>query len=208
MAEKTGRKEREFQLRRSEIMAQAERIFAVKGYYATTMAEIAEAAGFAIGSLYQFFDGKEHLYESVITEKIEMMQCEIRKAASGALGLQCKLEAIVRTHFSLVERYENFFAILIRWEGIYQADKRPSLLERLICNYRNYISYIETVIEEGGERDRHWKESPRSLAIALLGMIDAFAFNWLINPERTLLGEQATTIMNLFLKGVGGDEGA
>lgn len=206
MAEKTGRKEREFHLRRAEIMAEAERIFAAKGYYATTMAEIAEAAGFAIGSLYQFFDGKEHLYESVIAEKIEMMQSEIRNAALNGHNVKDKLEAIVKTHFSLVERYENFFAILIRWEGIYQADKSPTLLDRLLHNYRNYINFIESIIDEGREENRFLEESPRSLAIALLGMIDAYAFNWLINPERLPLGEQVKTILNLFFRGVGGYE--
>ena len=34
-----------------------------------TMAEIASASGFSIGSLYQFFKGKEYLYSTMISEK-------------------------------------------------------------------------------------------------------------------------------------------
>ena len=52
---KLHRKEKEFQVRRTEILAQAEKIFSAKGFHETTMAQIAEASGFSIGSLYHFF---------------------------------------------------------------------------------------------------------------------------------------------------------
>ena len=58
--EKSKRKEMEFQLRRTEILSQAEKIFAAKGFHNATMAEIASASGFATGTLYQFFEGKEN----------------------------------------------------------------------------------------------------------------------------------------------------
>ena len=59
---RSERKEREFNTRRAEILEQAEKIFAAKGFHDVTMAEIAGASGFSIGALYQFFKGKEHLY--------------------------------------------------------------------------------------------------------------------------------------------------
>ncbi len=55
------RKEREFNARRAEILEQA------------------SASGFSTGSLYQFFEGKENLYTSMITEKLDLMYTEIMK---------------------------------------------------------------------------------------------------------------------------------
>ena len=46
--DKAERKEREFNLRRAEILEQAEKIFAAKGFHNTTVAEIAGASGFAV----------------------------------------------------------------------------------------------------------------------------------------------------------------
>ena len=60
--ERSARKEREFNMRRTEILAKAEKVFATKGFHNVTMAEIASTSGFSIGSLYQFFEGKENLY--------------------------------------------------------------------------------------------------------------------------------------------------
>jgi len=201
---KTVRKEREFLLRRADILAQAERIFAAKGYSATTMAEIADASGFAIGSLYHFFQGKEHLYETLITEKIDKFQDEIRRSSLAANTALERVSAIVKTHFAMLTTYENFFSILIKWEGIHQKDKRPNLLEKLLDNYRGYTDFVESVLREGQVQGAFPNVEPRVAAIALIGMIDAFAFSWLISANREPLQDRAEALLDLFLRGVNG----
>jgi AcrR family transcriptional regulator len=64
---RSERKEREFNMRRAEILRTAEKIFAAKSFQDVTMAEIANASGFSTGSLYQFFEGKENLYTTMIS---------------------------------------------------------------------------------------------------------------------------------------------
>jgi AcrR family transcriptional regulator len=54
-------------MRRAEILRTAEKIFAAKSFHDVTMAEIANASGFSTGSLYQFFEGKENLYTTMIS---------------------------------------------------------------------------------------------------------------------------------------------
>src|SRR3974390_2228618 len=49
----------------AELLQAAAAVFAEKGYEAATMTEIAERAGAAIGSLYQFFPSKEALAEAL-----------------------------------------------------------------------------------------------------------------------------------------------
>jgi AcrR family transcriptional regulator len=48
---RSERKEREFNMRRAEILRTAEKIFAAKSFHDVTMAEIANASGFSTGSL-------------------------------------------------------------------------------------------------------------------------------------------------------------
>ena len=90
---KAQRKEREFNLRRSEILEQAEKIFAAKGFHNTAVAEIAEASGFAVGTLYQFFPSKEQLYISMLTEKLNMMYSAIRESTAKETDIIKKIEA-------------------------------------------------------------------------------------------------------------------
>ena len=87
--ERLERKEREFHTRRADILEQAEKIFSTKGYHNVTVAEIANASGFAIGSLYQFFDGKEHL-ESGKPLRLMKMDANEKKALRGYQFLSAK----------------------------------------------------------------------------------------------------------------------
>jgi AcrR family transcriptional regulator len=62
-------------------------LFAEKGYEAATMTEIAERAGAAIGSLYQFFPSKEALAEALFdrfAERAAATFAQVEERARGA----------------------------------------------------------------------------------------------------------------------------
>ena len=58
MKQRISRKRKEFLTRRGDILAAAEKVFAAKGFYGSTMDEIAKRAEFGTGSLYKYFRGK------------------------------------------------------------------------------------------------------------------------------------------------------
>lgn len=64
--ETTSRRERERETHRLQIMDAAEAIFSARGYNAVTVEDIAEKAGFAVGSIYNFFGGKQDLFDQVL----------------------------------------------------------------------------------------------------------------------------------------------
>ena len=54
-------------LRRDAILAAAKKVFAKKGFHATTMADIAKAARLSYGSVYWYFDSKDALFHALKT---------------------------------------------------------------------------------------------------------------------------------------------
>src|SRR5271157_4526284 len=62
-------------------------LFAEKGYEATTMTEIAQRAGAAIGSLYQFFPSKEALAEALFDRYAERSAASFADVEERAPGL-------------------------------------------------------------------------------------------------------------------------
>lgn len=56
---------------RALILDQAELMFAAKGFEATTLGEIAGAAGIRAPSLYEYFESKEQLYEAMLQRACE-----------------------------------------------------------------------------------------------------------------------------------------
>ena len=62
-------------------------LFALKGYDATTMTEIAQRAGASIGSLYQFFPSKEVLAEALFSRYVERVASLLEELGERAPGL-------------------------------------------------------------------------------------------------------------------------
>jgi AcrR family transcriptional regulator len=56
---------------RTAILDHAERIFSDRGFDATTLGEIAAAAGIRAPSLYEYFDSKESLYDATLERACE-----------------------------------------------------------------------------------------------------------------------------------------
>ena len=79
----TQRKAKE--IRREEILATALRLFAEKGYNATSMRDLAGAVGLTEGALYKHFAGKQELFEASIERVIGMRDAILMQ--TGAMDL-------------------------------------------------------------------------------------------------------------------------
>jgi AcrR family transcriptional regulator len=200
--EKAKRKEREFNLRRTEILEQAEKIFAAKGFYNTTVAEIAGASGFAIGTLYQFFAGKEQLYTAMITEKLTMMYEGIREAVEKEAGIFRKIEILIVSNFQFVENNADFCSIFVRGDHLSLSEGSVALRERMMSDYAGHVSFIEGVIGEGIRSGDLKKMDPRMMAAALLGIINSCSFKWLTVAKEGTLETKVPFVLDIFLEGV------
>jgi AcrR family transcriptional regulator len=200
--EKTERKEREYNLRRAEILNHAEEVFAAKGFYKATIAEIADASGFAVGTLYQFFESKEKLFSSMVTEKLEIFYGEIKNAVAGKENAIEKIRALVNANFCFVENNVNFCAILIRREGNSLTEGSNTLRNQMIADYLEYIAFIETIMLEGVEAKILRGKNHRLMAFALTGMINAYTFSWINAPRTGSLADMNEILLDIFLGGV------
>jgi AcrR family transcriptional regulator len=71
----------------AELLDAGAALFAVQGYEATTMTNIARRAGASIGSLYQFFPSKEALAEALFARYAERMSTLLEELEERAPGL-------------------------------------------------------------------------------------------------------------------------
>jgi AcrR family transcriptional regulator len=202
--EKLKRKEREFKFRRTEILEEAEKIFALKGFHETTMAEIARSAGFATGSLYQFFEGKEDLYATMMTEKLSRMFAEIETAVGRGRDTPGKLRALVSSHFKFVEENMDFYRLLMRGEGITYSGGHSNLQDQIIRDFLDHLDFIDRLIREGVKQNLFKSTNTRSIAYSLMGIMSFFKFMSVMKPEGSLM-KKVPIVLDTFLKGVGKD---
>jgi AcrR family transcriptional regulator len=199
---KSERKEREFNMRRVEILQQAEKVFATKGFHNVTMAEIADASGFSIGSLYQFFKGKEDLYITMISEKLDLMYAEVRKAPAATENIIDKIELLIDAHIQFVEKNTDFFLVFIKGDKASVSEDMASLYKKLSDGYYDHITFIENLLKDGIDRGVLRNLPSRDMAEALFFLMRSSAVTWMINPTKESLLSQKRFILDIFLHGV------
>ena len=82
-------------------------LFAEKGYEATTMTEIAQRAGAAIGSLYQFFPSKEALAEALFNRYAERAAASFARVEELAPGRTARELADLLIDYKLALRTDR-----------------------------------------------------------------------------------------------------
>lgn len=84
------------ELSRRELLDAAETVFGDKGVHAATIKEIAELAGYAVGSVYSFFDSKDALVRAVLERRGDEMLDGIRRHTTGPGSSLERLVALAR----------------------------------------------------------------------------------------------------------------
>jgi AcrR family transcriptional regulator len=89
--------------RRGAILALAAEIFARKGFVATTVREIADAAGILSGSLYHHFDSKESMIDEIISGYIDEMIDAYRQIVDETPDPLEALSRLIHRAFDAIE---------------------------------------------------------------------------------------------------------
>jgi AcrR family transcriptional regulator len=205
MMEKLSRKERERLARRAEILDAAKKVFAKKGYHEATIAEIATEAELAQGTIYLYFESKDHLFFSLIEEKID----ELTEAVSEVIESDeedtiKKIENVVRTQLEFFENDKDFFTLLSsershRFDLHIKAEQKQWLKQR----YHGYVSLVAKPIETAIMEGKLKAMDKDKLAYALIGMVSSLISQSILMGKEEGLTANLHLIMEIFLKGAG-----
>jgi len=198
---RTDRRKREFEAGREEILAAAETIFAARGFHGAAMSEIAAAAGFAVGSLYRFFAGKEELYTAMVSEKLDGFYSHLEESVRRSETVYGRIEILIRETFRFVEGNATFCMMLTRREGLALPEGNRILQERMVASYHRQISLVAGILEEGIRAGEMKPCDTRAVAIALKGLVHGFIFDWMLTRGRPL-SRRVDTALELFSHGI------
>ena len=198
---KIGRKEREHLAHRGEILRAAEKVFAAKGFFQTTMSEIAQAAEFGTGTLYKYFKSKEDLYFTLIDEKTDQINRLVRDELSRKNSAIERIKNVLILELEFIERNRDFFRIYTsegsRFEWSIKDDCGKKVHDKMV----DYIHLLAQVLKQGMKVGELKPMDPMDLAHAFEGIVHSFIFEWLINPQPYPLVSKAETVLEIFLRG-------
>jgi len=196
-----NRKQREHLAHRQEILSSAEKVFAAKGFFPTTMNEIARVAEFGTGTLYKFFKSKEELYFTLIDEKVEEINRLVKAELSRKVSAIERIQKALGLQFKFIEQNRDFFRIYISERNRFEWTVKDELGRRMHDKMVAYISILAQVIKEGMKQGEFKSMDPMDLAHVLVGMVNSFVFEWLISPKSYPLMLKLDTVLEIFLRG-------
>jgi len=173
-----GRKERERARHRQEILAAAEAVFAQAGYHAATIETIARAADFSVGSLYNVFENKEHLYRELLESISREFRQELQARVAPLADPLAALEAVVELGFELQDRHGGLLR-MIRDVLSGEAAQSALMVPKFCATcHAEYVDLLVEVFGRGMSRGAFDKADPLHMALCLDGMLKATAVYW------------------------------
>jgi len=199
-----SRKERDKQLRKSDIMQAAERVFALKGYHNAAMQDIAREAEYATGTVYLYFKDKQMLYFSLLEEKMKNLTAALKENTAHIADAEDKLRIFVQETLSFFDRNQDFFRIFFseRSKGQILKDGKISKSSVML----EHKEFVAGLIKTGQAQKVIRNDFDAKQIADILGSIFmTVIFDWLKEGPKDdkKLKDMAGFILDIFLSGAG-----
>jgi AcrR family transcriptional regulator len=139
--------------RRDDVVRLAGQLFAQKGYRATTVREIADAAGILSGSLYHHFDSKESIGDEILASFLDEILADYRATVASGGDSRSVLEQIVRTTSKTLAKHKAALSMLQNDWSYFSSNPRFGYLRKALREFeQTWISELERGVAEGAFR--------------------------------------------------------
>ncbi|GJL62164.1 MAG: TetR family transcriptional regulator [Nitrospirales bacterium] len=203
MDQRSQRKQREVEARRDEILCAAERLFSQHGFFKTSMAEIAGAAQFAMGTVYRIFKSKEEIYISLMEAKSEELFRLLEEQMAQADTALEKIRAVIQVKLAFADRNRDFFRIYVsEWSG-FEWTVKSAFGNRIWKCYLSQITLVADLVREGIRRGELQRVDPEAVSLAFHGMLNSTMYVWVLQSSpKESLESKGKILGNLFLNGI------
>ncbi len=120
------------------------KLFAQKGYDATSIEEITATVGVAKGTLYYHFSSKEEIFNFLVEEGMKLLKNSIEIKIAKKDSSIDKIRAVVLIQIKILIKYENLISIVL--SQIWGTDQKSITCKKYVFEY---IKTIEEIVKEG-----------------------------------------------------------
>lgn len=185
---------------RQRLLEAAAQQFASHGLDGANVDTISLDAGFAKGTLYNYFRSKEHLFAEVLTEACRRA-LEIYAGAESHGSVRERLCSLAAADVEVLRQQEGFHKVLIREAMSFRHETYPLIAEHL----SPFLTKVEQILTEGVSSGEVRNDQPTDqLALMFVGILTLlYVHHWGsqgIWPELTDIADLAVSV---FLDGAG-----
>jgi AcrR family transcriptional regulator len=180
------------------ILQKALELFSSKGYDATSVREICEAAGITKPTLYHFYGSKEGVYRALVQGSLdEFRQRMVRELERPGTPTE-RLKGVARTYFAITREHGQlmrFFFALVH--------NPPSSAPRIdfTQHYESVVAAVAGVVHEG-ERDGSFARGDAEVRmLVFMGALGEALCGWLIAGKPDLTSDLADRLVDTVVSG-------
>ena len=166
--------------RRNELVRQAARLFAEKGYHGTSTGDLAEAMGVQKGSLYAHIRSKADLLWEVAREGAEAFHAALDEIPDDLPATE-KIRLALRAHLRVVAEQLDVATVFIREWRYLEGERRDTF----VADRRRYEERFRALFREGRELGELRTDLDDGTATLLALSAANWAYTWLRPGENT-----------------------
>jgi TetR/AcrR family fatty acid metabolism transcriptional regulator len=187
------------ELKRQRILRAAIEVFASKGYFAARMTDVAKRAEVADGTLYLYFEGKEHLLTSIFDDVLGRFIDRLEEEIADLADPLDKLRIMVRLHLETLGRDRDLAHVL-------QIETRHS--RRFMSLFTRgklgeYLNLLKSIIEDGQQSGVFRRDISSGLATnVVFGAVDELVLSWILVDQPGDLTRHVDPILGILTRGL------
>jgi TetR/AcrR family transcriptional regulator, fatty acid metabolism regulator protein len=180
---------------RNAILVAAEDQFTRQGFGAAKMSEIAAAAGLGTGTVYNYFDSKERIFDSLVELRASQLMERLGLVVASDRPGADKLGALLGEHLAFVEQHRGMFMV-------FNEVGHPSANH--VKNIAGFLKIYEDVLGAMAAEKVLRHDCPvRDLVAFFMGTLNGFMRMWILRGEPDGLASRSPAILDLLMRGMG-----
>lgn len=170
------------ELRRSEILEAATKVFGDKGFDATRMEEIAKAAGLAKGTVYLYFRSKDDVYQAAVRQAMAEAADLTHQHAAREQTFAGKYAAFIRVRIAYWQEHHVLYRLIL------SMSRAPQYRKKSIGWMREAVLYLADLLSEGAAAGEIPKQDFVAVAWTTMDAIRG------VNERRVFADAEARTV--------------
>lgn len=197
-----GRPRTNHDARRNEIVDVAARLFAERGYHATSIGDLTEATGLHRGGLYHYIVSKENLLFLIHERFIEPLLEEARRIESRGDTPEETLRAVARALMTDIAQYHDQVTVFLHeWRTVSAAAADAERATKVREARAEFESIVLRILRAGSAQGDFAIEDARLPMLGFLGLIN-YSYQWYRSGADPDPETVADTFCDIFLNGV------
>ena len=136
--------------KKRHILESAEKLFAVKGFEASTVRDIADEAGVNLAMISYYFGSKDKMMESLFQERMINTKLKVQQLLSNEhIGPFGKVEIMLDEYIKKVIENQAFYKILLCEQVM---KKNPEIIKMLKDLKMEYAAMFTDLVKEGQKK--------------------------------------------------------